>query len=132
MPYDLTGRGVRPLGELITLAEFPLGDFIPTDALASVFDGLYYAEAQASLQDGNLFIDTWLISSCRRRAVTAASRESSISSMGTRAAPSAGVARHAPSYGPPRNASVPSGTLPTTTRRRKNSVSPSRCGYDSP
>lgn len=60
MPYDLTGRGVRPLGELITLAEFLLADFIPTDALSSVFDGLYYAEAQASLHDGNLVIDTWL------------------------------------------------------------------------
>jgi hypothetical protein len=60
MPYDLTGRGIRPLGELITLAEFPLADFIPADTLASVFDGLYYAEAQAALHDGNLVVDTWL------------------------------------------------------------------------
>lgn len=60
MPYDLTGRGVRPLSELITLAEFPLAEFIPADTLASTFDGLFYAEAHASLHDGNLVIDTWL------------------------------------------------------------------------
>lgn len=47
MTYELQGRAAHPLVDLFEAADFPLADLIPTDALAQVFDGLYYTEARA-------------------------------------------------------------------------------------
>src|SRR5688572_4638902 len=47
MTYELQGRAAHALVDLFEAADFPLADLIPTDALAQVFDGLYYTEARA-------------------------------------------------------------------------------------
>ena len=47
MTYELQGRAAHPLTDLFESADFPLADLIPTDALAQVFDGLYYTEARS-------------------------------------------------------------------------------------
>jgi hypothetical protein len=47
MAYDLTGKALHPLSTLIDQADFPLVEYIPVDALESVFSGLFYTEAEA-------------------------------------------------------------------------------------
>lgn len=52
MSYDLTGRALRPLTDLITHAEFPLAEYLP----AELFADLYYTDSQASQQHDGLHL----------------------------------------------------------------------------
>jgi len=45
--YNLIGRTLYPLSDLLSQSEFPLLAYIPPDALQSLFDGLYYTDAEA-------------------------------------------------------------------------------------
>ncbi|PKN50676.1 MAG: hypothetical protein CVU58_00035 [Deltaproteobacteria bacterium HGW-Deltaproteobacteria-16] len=47
MGYNLIGRTLYPLSDLLSQSEFPLLAYIPPDALQSLFDGLYYTDAEA-------------------------------------------------------------------------------------
>ncbi|HEU0138916.1 MAG TPA: hypothetical protein VFQ79_04365 [Bryobacteraceae bacterium] len=47
MPYEITGRALYPLSEILQRQEFPLAELIPQDALDTVFGGLYYTDAEA-------------------------------------------------------------------------------------
>lgn len=51
MAYDLSGRALYPLSTLLPREEFPLAEYIPQDSLNSVFDGLYYTDAEAYSTD---------------------------------------------------------------------------------
>lgn len=53
MAYDLTGKALYPLSDLLTKAEFPLAEYVPEEALESVLEGLFYTDAEAySTTDG--------------------------------------------------------------------------------
>ncbi|MHA6645702.1 DUF6603 domain-containing protein [Mesorhizobium sp. A623] len=60
MSYDLSGRSLTPLSELISQADFPLSEMLPVDQVASVFDRLYVAEHSVMVIDDNLMIDAHL------------------------------------------------------------------------
>src|SRR5690606_14690576 len=47
MAYDLTNRALYPLSQILQQQEFPLAEYIPTDALDQVFEGLYYTDVEA-------------------------------------------------------------------------------------
>ena len=60
MAYDLTGKALRPLGELVELGQFPLAEYIPADSLSSQFGSLYYTDAYTYLAGDNFVINAWL------------------------------------------------------------------------
>lgn len=60
MAYELEGRTIYPLSDLLDLGEFPLADLLPVDKLAQVFDGLYYTEARSYLREEGAFFDIHL------------------------------------------------------------------------
>jgi hypothetical protein len=60
MAYEMAGRSIYPLGDLFTSSEFPLGDLLPADLLAKVFDGLYYTEAQVVVREPDVVFDLYL------------------------------------------------------------------------
>ena len=47
MAYDLTGRALYPISQILQQQEFPLAEYVPQDALDQVFDGLYYTDVEA-------------------------------------------------------------------------------------
>ena len=47
MAYDLTGRALYPISQILQQQEFPLAEYIPADALGQVFEGLYYTDVEA-------------------------------------------------------------------------------------
>lgn len=57
MALDITGRGVYPLSDLIDIDEFPLGDFLPTNALEQIFESLFYADVEVYFDEDNLIVD---------------------------------------------------------------------------
>lgn len=59
MAYDITGRAIYPLRDLVAEANFPFADFL-ADAAGSVLDRLYYTEAETVVEDGDLVIDVQL------------------------------------------------------------------------
>jgi hypothetical protein len=61
MPYDVEGRALTPLGELVGIVDFPLAEFLPPDAVATVFDSLYFTEAIAWSDGPNLVINIQLL-----------------------------------------------------------------------
>ena len=61
MAFDLTGRALYPLGDLITSADFPLAEFIPVGAINAVFDRFSYTDANVYLDGSNLIIDVQLV-----------------------------------------------------------------------
>jgi hypothetical protein len=54
--YDLTGRALRPLGELLAVADLPLAEFLPPELLQATFDRVYFTEADASFLEDNLVL----------------------------------------------------------------------------
>lgn len=60
MPYDLTGRSLTSLSELIGEAEFPLADYLPLDEVSSLFQSLYVAEHFFSFTGDNLVLECHL------------------------------------------------------------------------
>jgi hypothetical protein len=53
MPYDLIGRALYPLSQVMRKEEFPLADYVPQEAIERVFDGLFYTDAEAyTTEDG--------------------------------------------------------------------------------
>ncbi|MDP8930509.1 MAG: hypothetical protein M3O70_18555, partial [Actinomycetota bacterium] len=54
MSYELAGRALYPLAELLTQQDFPLTDLVAEDDLATVFDGLYYTDAEAFANEDGL------------------------------------------------------------------------------
>lgn len=61
MPYDLTGRSLTPLSDLISEAEFPLSEYLPLDDVAALFQSLYVAEHYFSLDGDNLVLECHLV-----------------------------------------------------------------------
>jgi hypothetical protein len=61
MTYDLTGRALYPLSDLLTKAEFPLAEFVPQDALDGLFGELYYTEAEAYSLPGGYHLNLRLV-----------------------------------------------------------------------
>jgi len=61
MAFDLTGRALSPLGDLIPTADFPLAEFIPTAALNEVFDRFSYTDATVYRDGLNLVIDAQFV-----------------------------------------------------------------------
>jgi hypothetical protein len=59
--FELEGRGLSPLSELLELADFPLAEFLPEDALASVFEQLSYTDAAVYDDGDNLVLDLQLV-----------------------------------------------------------------------
>jgi hypothetical protein len=45
--FDLTGRALYPLADILDQQEFPLAEYVPSDALDTIFEGLYYTDAEA-------------------------------------------------------------------------------------
>lgn len=60
MSFDLSGRSLTPLSELISEAEFPLSDLLPLDEVAELFASLYVADHSTMLVGDNLLIDCLL------------------------------------------------------------------------
>src|SRR5215468_1864085 len=60
LEYDLAGRALLPLSELLAQGDLPLADFLPRDALASVFSSLYYTEASIYFDGANVVLDARL------------------------------------------------------------------------
>lgn len=60
MSFDLSGRSLTPLSELISEAEFPLSDLLPLDDVAELFASLYVADHSTMLVGDNLLIDCLL------------------------------------------------------------------------
>lgn len=59
MAGDFTGKALDQLSDLLTQAEFPLAQYVPEESLDSVFEGLYYTDAEAfSTPDGNHLVLT--------------------------------------------------------------------------
>jgi hypothetical protein len=61
MAYDVAGRALYPLADLLSASDFPLADFIPSDALATVFDRLYYCDATVYERGVNTVFDVHLV-----------------------------------------------------------------------
>jgi hypothetical protein len=59
--FDLEGRGLSPLSELLELADFPLAEFLPEEALASAFDRLSYTDAAVYDDGNNIVLDLQLV-----------------------------------------------------------------------
>ena len=57
MAYDLTGRALYPLGDIISSSDFPLADFVPADILEDFFAGLYFTEKVSYFDGNNLVLD---------------------------------------------------------------------------
>ncbi len=57
MAYELDGRSLTPLSELVQLEDLPFAEFVPLSALDNVFYGLYYTEASSYPDEFNLVID---------------------------------------------------------------------------
>ncbi len=60
MPYELVGRSLTRLSELITEAEFPLAEYIPAALVAEVFGSLYAVEHYFSRDGDNLVLECQL------------------------------------------------------------------------
>ena len=61
LPFDVVGRAIYPLSDLISAADFPFAEYIRSDVFPTVFDRLYYTEASAYEQDGNVVFDLHLV-----------------------------------------------------------------------
>src|SRR5262245_61479906 len=61
MPFDVTGRAIYPIGDILPVADFPLADFIPADDLSTVFSNLFYTDARAFERDENVVYDVQLL-----------------------------------------------------------------------
>ncbi|WP_437878145.1 hypothetical protein WMF18_12785 [Sorangium sp. So ce315] len=61
MAYDLTGRGLLPISELISVADFPLAELLPVEAINQVFEGLHYTDATLYRDGDNLVFDVRLV-----------------------------------------------------------------------
>jgi hypothetical protein len=61
MAFDLTGRALFPIGDLIEVADFPLAEFLPVEAINEVFEGLYYTDATLYRDGENLVFDVRLV-----------------------------------------------------------------------
>ena len=61
MSFDLTGRALFPLGDLIASSDFPLAEYLPVDAINQVFDNLYYTDATLYTDGENKVFDIRLV-----------------------------------------------------------------------
>ncbi|GAA1869434.1 hypothetical protein [Asanoa iriomotensis] len=61
MAFDLTGRALFPVGDLIAVADFPLAEFLPADSVDEVFEGLYYTDSTLYRDGENLVFDVRLV-----------------------------------------------------------------------
>jgi hypothetical protein len=61
MAYDLNGRALFLLSELIEQADFPLSDYLPASSVSALFEGLYYTEASMWASDANLVLEVQLV-----------------------------------------------------------------------
>jgi hypothetical protein len=61
LAYDLTGRALFPIGDLIDLADFPLAGYLPVEAVSQVFEKLYFTDATLYRDGDNLVFDLRLI-----------------------------------------------------------------------
>src|SRR5688500_16809141 len=61
MAFDLEGRALSPLYDLLQLSEFPLAAFLPDELLTTTFDGLTYTDASIYDDGENLVIDIQLV-----------------------------------------------------------------------
>src|SRR5262245_37023035 len=61
MAFDLTGRALFPLGDLIAVADFPLAEYLPVEAINQVFEALYYTDATLYRDGDNLIFDVRLV-----------------------------------------------------------------------
>jgi hypothetical protein len=57
--YEITGRAIYPLRDLIAEADFPLADFVG-GAVGPLLDRLYYTDAETVVEDRDLVIDVQL------------------------------------------------------------------------
>ena len=60
MTYDLVGRSLTPLSELISETDFPLADFLPIDQISQVFKGIYFTEADIAFDGENAVVSAHL------------------------------------------------------------------------
>jgi hypothetical protein len=58
--YDLTGRSITPLSDLIDAVDFPLAEFLPSNLADDIFGDLYYTEALSWADGDNLVLDVQL------------------------------------------------------------------------
>lgn len=61
MAFDLEGRSLTPLSDLLQLSEFPLADFLPDELLSTTFDALTYTDASIYDDGDNLVLDIQLV-----------------------------------------------------------------------
>lgn len=61
MAFDIEGRALYPLGDLISTADFPLAEFLPAAALGEVFDRFSYTDATVHQDGPNLVIDAQFV-----------------------------------------------------------------------
>jgi hypothetical protein len=45
MAFDLTGRAIYPISDLLDVADFPLAEYLPIEAIEGVFESLGYTDA---------------------------------------------------------------------------------------
>ena len=60
MTYNLVGRSLTPLSELISETDFPLADFLPIDQISQVFKGIYFTEADIAFDGENAVVSAHL------------------------------------------------------------------------
>ena len=60
MAYDLIGRSLTPLSELISEADFPLADFLPVKRISPVFKGIFFTEADIAFDGENYVVSAHL------------------------------------------------------------------------
>ena len=56
MSYDLTGRSLYPLSDIVSKENFPLADYIPLDKLNEIFSGIFYTESEFEFDGQNSII----------------------------------------------------------------------------
>jgi len=59
--FNLEGRSLYPLGDLIATADFPLAEFLPVAAINDVFDRFSYADASVYQDGPNIVIDAQFV-----------------------------------------------------------------------
>ena len=57
MPYDIEGRALYRLSDLLSQQDFPLREVIPEAALAQVFGSMYYTSADSFFADGAVHLN---------------------------------------------------------------------------
>lgn len=60
MTYSIEGRALYPLGELLTLEEFPLRSLLPESSASETFANLYFTEAESFIDEGALNLNVRL------------------------------------------------------------------------